>query len=69
MKKLVAAGCCIFFLQTFCKVSTQCEPAEDERAAGKKVLIKALALIVNTEAGKKLPAKRIFTACAEPPLM
>jgi hypothetical protein len=68
MKKLVAAGCCIFFLQTFCKVSVACETAEEDRSAGRKVLIKALAVIVNTEANRKLPAKRIFTACSEPPL-
>jgi hypothetical protein len=68
MKKLVAAGCCVFFLQTFCKVSVACEAAEEDRSAGRKVLIKALAVIVNTEANRKLPAKRIFTACSEPPL-
>lgn len=67
MKKLVAAGCCIFFLQSFSKVS----PANDvaEKSTGRKVLIKALAVIVNTEANKKLPAKRIFIACSEPPLL
>lgn len=68
MKKLVAASCCIFFLQTFSKVSAFCEAAEEERSTGRKVLIKAIAVIVNTEAAKKLPAKRIFIACAEPPL-
>ena len=67
MKKLVAAGCCIFLLQSFSKVS----PSNDvtEKSAGRKVLIKAIAVIVNTEAVKKLPAKRIFIACSEPPLV
>lgn len=67
MKKLVAAGCCIFFLQNFSKVSIGNELAE-EKSAGNKVLIKAIAVIVNTEANKKLPPKRIFVAASEPPL-
>jgi len=67
MKKLVAAGCCIFFLQNFSKVSTGNDGAE-EKSAGNKVLIKAIAVIVNTEANKKLPPKRVFVAASEPPL-
>jgi hypothetical protein len=67
MKKLVAAGCCFFFLQSFTKVSTDNDTTE-QKTAGQKVLIKAIAVIVNTEANKKLPAKRIFIACSEPPL-
>jgi hypothetical protein len=67
MKKLVAAGCCIFLLQNFSKVSTGNDGAE-EKSAGNKVLIKAIAVIVNTEANKKLPPKRFFVAASEPPL-
>jgi hypothetical protein len=67
MKKLVAAGCCIFFLQSFSKVSADSDGAE-EKSAGNKVLIKAIAVIVNTEANKKLPPKRVFVAASEPPL-
>jgi hypothetical protein len=67
MKKLVAASCCIFFLQNFSKVSIGNEQAE-EKSAGGKVLIKAIAVIVNTEANKKLPPRRVFVAAAEPPL-
>jgi len=67
MKKLVAAGCCVFFLQSFTRVSTD-DDVSEQNAAGRKVLIKAIAVIVNTEANKKLPAKRIFIACSEPPL-
>jgi hypothetical protein len=67
MKKLVAAGCCFLFLQNVSKVSTGNELAE-QKASGQKVLIKAIAFMVNTEASKKLPAKRIFISAAEPPL-
>lgn len=67
MKKLVAAGCCIFFLQSFSKVSADNYGA-DEKSAGNKVLIKAIAVIINTEANKKLPPKRVFVAASEPPL-
>jgi hypothetical protein len=31
-------------------------------------LVKAISVIVNTEANKKLPPKRIFIASAEPPV-
>jgi hypothetical protein len=67
MKKLVAAGCCFFFLQSFSRVSVE-NDVPGQKSAGQKVLIKAIAVIVNTEANKKLPAKRIFIACSEPPL-
>lgn len=67
MKKLVAAGCCFFFLQNFSKVSADNLSAE-QKGTGGKVLIKALAVIVNTEANKKIPAKRVFIASSEPPL-
>jgi hypothetical protein len=67
MKKLVAAGCCIFFLQTFSKASIGNDVTE-EKTAGRKVLIKAIAVIVNTEGNKKLPPKRVFIAASEPPL-
>jgi hypothetical protein len=68
MKKLVAAGCCVFFLQSFSKVSTGDDLAE-QKASGQKVLVKAITIIVNTEANKKLPPKRICIASSEPPLL
>lgn len=40
----------------------------EEKTAGRKVLIKAIAIIVNTEANKKLPPKPIFVASSEPPM-
>jgi len=68
MKKLVAAGCCVFFLQNFSEVSSDDLLAE-EKSSGNKVLIKAISVIVNTEANKKLPPKRVFVAASEPPLL
>jgi len=66
MKKLVAAYCCILFLQTFSKVSPVIDSSE--KTTGKKVLVKAIAIIVNTEANKKLPVRKIFIASSELPL-
>lgn len=66
MKKLVAAGCCVLFLNNFSKVST--DSITEEKTNGQRTLVKALAAIINNEANKKLPAKRIFIAASEPPL-
>jgi hypothetical protein len=66
MKKLIAAGCCILFLQSFSKVSTGNDLTE-QKTAGQKVLVKAIAIMVNTEGNKKLPPKRSFIASSEPP--
>jgi len=67
MKKLVAAYCCVLFFQTFSKVA----PGNDssEKTTGKKVLVKAIAVIVNTEANKKHPTRKIFIASSELPLI
>lgn len=66
MKKLVASGCCIFFLQSFPQFAAASDPA-DFKACGKRTLIKAIAAIVNTEAGRKLPQKRIHLPNLERP--
>lgn len=68
MKRLVAAWCFIIFLQNFSKVSNDDETAE-QKTSGKKVLVKAILAIVNTEANKKLPPRRICIASSEPPLL
>jgi len=66
MKKLVAAYCCILFLQSFSKVSPTTDSSE--KTTGKKVLVKAIAIIVSTEANKKYPTRKIFVASSELPL-
>ena len=55
MKKLLATGCCIIALQSFSQVApiTRSSVA----AEGKRVLIRAIAVMVNTEANRKMPQK------------
>lgn len=66
MKKIVAAGCCIFFLQNFPHFAAANDPV-DQKATGKRTLIKAIAAIVNTESGRKLPQKRVYLPNLESP--
>ena len=67
MKKLLAAGCCIFFLQSFSQVAPLNELVE-QKITNKRTLVKAIAVMVNTEANKKAPAKRINIPPSESPL-
>jgi hypothetical protein len=63
MKKLFAGFSCILFLQNFSQASVN-QLTNPEQAAGQKLLIKAIAVIVNSEANKKAPAKivRVFSS-------
>jgi hypothetical protein len=61
MKKLLAAGCCVIALQSFSQVSSSGSVAD-----GKKVLVKAVAGIVNNEANRKLPPRRIHIKTKNP---
>jgi hypothetical protein len=66
MKKLIAGGCCILCLQTF----SQAAPAKDiseETLQGRKGLIRAIAVIMNAESNKKVPARRICLPSCERP--
>ena len=63
MKKLLAAGCCVICFQSFSQVSPSSEIASD----GKRVLIKAIAGIVNNEANRKLPPRRVHIPNLESP--
>jgi len=67
MKKLVAAYCCFLFIQSFSKITAGNEMAE-QKASGQKTLVKAIAVMINTQANKKFPPRRIYVASAEPPL-
>jgi hypothetical protein len=67
MKKFLAAGCCIFFFQSFSQVA----PANEmvgQKVSDKRTLAKAIAVMVNTEANKKAPAKKIYVPALESPL-
>jgi len=63
MKKLLAAGCCVIALQSFSQVS----PTSGSSADGKRVLLKAIAGIMNNEANRKLPPRRIHIPNLESP--
>jgi hypothetical protein len=65
MKKLLAAGCTILTLQSFSQITPINESADMQN--GKKVLIKAIAVIVNSEHNRKLPPKRIHLPNLESP--
>jgi len=54
MKKLLAAGCCVMALQSFSQVNLTSGSSTSD---GKRVLLKAIAGIVNNEANRKLPQK------------
>ncbi|HEY0356169.1 MAG TPA: hypothetical protein VGC29_08200 [Flavisolibacter sp.] len=66
MKKLVAIACSVFFLSNFSKVSAG--NISDESSRGQRNLVKAIAVIVNTESNKKLPSKPVFVASSDSPL-
>lgn len=55
MKKLLAAGCCVIALQSFSQVN----PSTGGTSDGKRVLMKAIAGIVNNEANRKMPPRQI----------
>jgi len=63
MKKLFAGLSCILFLHDFSHASVN-QLTNPEKAAGQKLLIKAMAVIANSEANKKAPAKivRVFSS-------
>lgn len=65
MKKILAVVCCALYLQSF----SQPAPLDmrSSGSAGKKGLIKALAIIVNREGNKKNPAKKISVTPSELP--
>jgi hypothetical protein len=65
MKKLLSISCCVLYLQSL----SQPAPLDlrATNAAGKKGLIKALAIIVNREGNKKSPVKKVSVAPSELP--
>jgi len=65
MKKLLASGCCILAFQSFSQVA-YCNEALDLQN-GRKVLVRAIAVIVNAEANRKAPPKRIHIPNLESP--
>jgi hypothetical protein len=66
MKKLFAGLCCILFLRNFSRASVD-QATGSEKAAGQKMLIKAITAMVNTEGNKKAPAKTIHVFSSDCP--
>jgi hypothetical protein len=64
MKKLLAAGCCILAFQSFSQVNTI---TTADQLNGSKLLIKAIAVIVNAEANRKSPPKHVHVPRLESP--
>jgi len=65
MKKLLAAGCTVLALQSFSQIAPMSETADLQ--TGRKVLIKAIAVIVNSENNRKTPPKRVYIPYLESP--
>jgi hypothetical protein len=67
MKKLLAIGSCIFALQSVSKMDPGLDGPDQQK--GKRVLIKAIAVMVNSEANRKSPPKRIYVPNLERPYL
>ena len=65
MKKLLASGCCILFFQSFSQVPLVNDALDMQN--GRRVLVKAIAVIVNTDHNRKVPPKRICIPNLESP--
>ncbi|GAA4752752.1 hypothetical protein [Flavisolibacter ginsenosidimutans] len=60
MKKLIALGGCIWLFQSFSHAALSDDAIE--QANGRKVLVKALAVVVNTNAHRKVAPKNVALA-------
>jgi hypothetical protein len=65
MKKLLSILCCVLYLQSLSQPAAL--DLRTTKAAGKKGLIKALAIIVNREGNKKSPVKKVNVTPSELP--
>ncbi|TMI97626.1 MAG: hypothetical protein E6H06_01285 [Bacteroidetes bacterium] len=65
MKKLLSIFCCVFYLHSIANTSEV--RISSPRASGEKVLVKALAAIVNREEKKKIPFRRANLCSSESP--
>jgi hypothetical protein len=65
MKKLLASGCCVLLFQSFSHVSAGGDALDQSN--GRRVLVRAIAMIVNTDNARKVPQKRIHIPNVESP--
>ena len=56
MKKLLSIACCVVYAHSVSKVPTD---AHTQKATDPKVLVKALAVMMNPEGSKKMPIKTV----------
>ena len=66
MKKLVTIICCVLHMRSFSQSPID-TPNSSPKAAGEKLLIKAIAGIVNPNGNKKSPVKTVTLSAAECP--
>jgi hypothetical protein len=65
MKRVLAACCCILAFNSLSHVKTGADMSSP--TDGRKVLIRAIAVIVNTEANRKMPAAKQYIPKIESP--
>lgn len=58
MKKLLSIVCSLFFMHSFSQSPVE-QSAGTQGSPGEKVLIKAIAVIINPEGNKKAPPKAV----------
>ena len=66
MKKLLSVFCCVLYMHSIAKTPSEVR-VTSPKTSGEKVLIKALASIVNREGNKKTRFKRVNLCSSESP--
>jgi len=66
MKKLLSGICCVLYLNSFSQTPVDAG-ANAQKTSGEKVLVKAIAVIVNPEGNKKAPPKTVKLHASECP--
>jgi hypothetical protein len=66
MKKLLSVFCCVLYMHSIAQTPLEVSIVS-QKTSGEKVLIKALAAIVNREGNKKTPYRKINLCSSESP--
>lgn len=66
MKQLLSLFCCVLYMHNITEPSLDVK-ISSPKTSGEKVLVKALALIVNREGNKKGPVKKINVPSSDSP--
>jgi hypothetical protein len=64
MKKILSVFCCVLYMHSISNATPDMK-AIPKRISGEKVLVKALAAIVNREGKKKTPLRRVNLSLSE----